>query len=747
MNAFNQTVNDLWGTQAPQQALQQIAELCQKHTSLPIRMGPDAKSFADEASRPTTEGILSIYGEFSTDDVIVVHFKLIDPCANVRVPAAELIAHLSGLDDKLTIADRIPGEKRGRGLWVQMRVRAIPLSLARTSVFFDKLKHIENLARLIQSEMPVHHSHESLRKLYERFNGVLQPIFPMTPARADGPGEVIAWSEETLDYLTGTGLVAVDAQTESEMSCALAILAHTAQKSNRTLCQPNVHSLPVKQLLELSADAPGIVAVSAVQISMAANPYELSTEIQSMLSIIKSRTTPVLFTGAMEELQNTFSGGQGARHDPLTPAVRHIPDIPVSILTQHMLDSIGVQHGGFSLQATKRLKKQVLLDLQCIRSDDQKRMLPMVVRKVTDDWERGQLEKIRPRRHFFRSANNATETLGGIASNPRVRRFKHIQANYVRTLTAPNLLEYLQRHLLEQDRALKQLTDRLAMEVLTRPISQPIRLWTLGTPATGKSESCFLLSKRLNIPYVNIDLGSFPNYHTCYSQLQGAARSYVGSHKPGRLEQVAKHHCGCLLELSDIDHAPHEVRVFIGDLLLQLLETGESQSAMGAMYNCTNLVIILTMNLPNGGDESLYRHLGFGKGPSFDEIQRSVVGEVKQMLSGALLSRLGAPVLFEPLEGNALARILETSIEKAVIAALQRMGRKPQTVKVTEGLGEQLIGFMKANVKSFGARAILEYGRKLAAKAVLTSLSSRSGGKTDEVIVSIADDNQLQIGK
>gem|GEM_PF-3002385 len=99
-------------------------------------------------------------------------------------------------------------------------------------------------------------------------------------------------------------------------------------------------------------------------------------------------------------------------------------------------------------------------------------------------------------------------------------------------------------HIVGQDRALKQLVHRLQTECLTRPAHQPVTYCAQGTPGTGKSQSAVLIAWRLNVPFVNIDAASMPDFSTACSQLLGAGRGIVMSHQPGRIEQVANHHCG-----------------------------------------------------------------------------------------------------------------------------------------------------------------------------------------------------------
>jgi ATP-dependent Clp protease ATP-binding subunit ClpC len=245
-----------------------------------------------------------------------------------------------------------------------------------------------------------------------------------------------------------------------------------------------------------------------------------------------------------------------------------------------------------------------------------------------------------------------------------------------------------------------------------------------GTPGTGKSESAALLARLLEIPYVNIDAASMPDYHTAASQLLGSGRGIVMSHLPGRLEQVAKHHAGAVVEVSDLDHAPARVRAPLADLFLQLLETGEAQSATGAGFSCVNLILVFSMNLPGGADEEVRKAIGFGGPPAEEQVLRNVMREIKLAFSGAFLSRVGRPILFAPLGREDLAAILERTLAKALAAGAERLGWGRPAVELDPGLGTRLAGALPREEDSLGARAVHEQGRLLAAQA-LSRLSQK----------------------
>ncbi len=368
-----------------------------------------------------------------------------------------------------------------------------------------------------------------------------------------------------------------------------------------------------------------------------------------------------------------------------------------------------------------------------------------MARRVVNAWASG--GALATGEAFAARVSGLSETLAGLSPRPRVGRPPTNQEHFTRRLTDHALYGFFRESLLGQDQALKDVCCRLGSEVLTRPPHQPLRYCAEGTPATGKSESTVLLADWLGIPYINIDAASMPSSHTAAAQLLGSGRGIVGSHQSGRLEQAAKHHAGAVIEVSDLDHAVPEVRAAMADLFLQILETGEAQSATGSMFSCANLIFVFTMNLPGGQDEKVHRGIGFQQQRHNREIRQRVVSELKIMLSGAFLSRIGSPILFEPLVGEALVAIVARAIQAALQAAAQRLHLSIREVVVPPEAAQQVLVSLESSVTAFGARTILEHGRALAAQAILDR--QRQGGdftgKTVEVSASPLGELSLKL--
>jgi ATP-dependent Clp protease ATP-binding subunit ClpA len=165
---------------------------------------------------------------------------------------------------------------------------------------------------------------------------------------------------------------------------------------------------------------------------------------------------------------------------------------------------------------------------------------------------------------------------------------------------------------------------------------------------------------------------------------------------------------------------------------------------VGAMFSCANVIFVFTMNLPGGMDEQLHKGIGFTYTRSRSDMKRRVASEIKAMLSGAFLSRVGTPIVFDPLDGKSLSVILERAIRAAALSAAERLGRSVTDIVLQDGTGEKVLNLLETSLLSFGARALLEHGRSLAAGAVLRWV--RSGRpERDKMIISADSDGELNV--
>ena len=617
-------------------------------------------------------------------------------------------------------------------LWVEVKSRATPMSIARENVFLDELARLEELANLLQQEIPIAEAYTFLEKQYKDVRERLEPVFPLRSDLISQNSDLLLWAGEIQDFLSGGTSVAIESGCAVSLDYALAVIAALATQRGESYGKYIQATLDLKKIVDLTKSAPGIVIIPAVCVSMNTGVYDVANETKVMLNSLAAFLKPVVFIGKQDELQAVFSGGQGGGSDPLTPIVQHVPEIPFKKLVQFSIVSAGKRIGGISRSSEIELIDQLSALLSDLDPAEQKRLLPIMARRAVNDWARGTKANKTSSRKFITKIGDLSETFGGLSPQPRVQRLPLVQERFTKLVNDPDFKDYFKKSLLAQNPAIDELCTRLISEILTRPSHQPIRFCAEGTPATGKSEFCVLLAKRLAVPYVNIDAASMPDYHMAVTQLLGSGRGFVGSQQSGRLEQIAKHHTGAVVEVSDLDHATADVRAGLPDLFLQALETGEAQAASGAMFSCANLIFAFTMNLPGGMDEAVQKGIGFQRQPSRKTIQKDVIAEMKLLLSAAFLSRIGTPIFFESLNGDALAIILEKAMGQAIISAAQRLQIDLKGVQLENNIGQKVRCSLDAIIISFGARALLEHGRSIAANAFVELQRSRSDldGKT-----------------
>ncbi|MBN2372925.1 ATP-dependent Clp protease ATP-binding subunit [bacterium] len=714
---------NIWGDDKHKETLAQICEICQKAIAIDLEMSADRNKFyPPKGTKTQRQGILSVAGKVIDINTIQVSYMLIQDIKNIRIASVSMLKALSEINDKTRILPPVEEAPGLFSLYAEVKVEATPLGPSRLNVFIEELKKVDAFARFLQNELSINLNDPDIIKLYhEQYHGfeeTLSPVYPWQLTDACDSA-FLYWAHETYDLLSSAASLAIAAPFPVMIPFALAVLASISREHNgKSIGQLIPPAINAKGLVELTRNAPGIVSVPAIRISLGTSPYELGSEMRALLVSLSESNTPAIFTGSHGELQAVFHGGQGGYNDPLSPVLCHIPDISLQPLTRFVIQSAGQKLGGLPKIAEKELEEKVIHGLKDMEITEQRRLLPLVANRIIKSCLDGKDMPKKEVSSFATKLSGVSESLSGLVSKPRAMRSPNVQKLLTEVLTDPGLLSFFQEHLMAQDFALEQLVSRLRMETLTRAGHQPIRYCAQGTPATGKSESASLLAQKLGIPYVNIDASSMPDYHTAASQLLGSGRGIVGSHQAGRLEQVAKHHSGAVVEVSDLDHAPSSVRSPLADLFLQVLETGEAQSATGAMFSCANLIFAFTMNLPGGMDEDIRKGIGFNNIPSQGDVRKRVIAEIKGMLSSAFLSRVGTPIIFEPLDGEALAAIIERAIKRAIIVAAERLHCPIQNVVLESGLGARVISSLPQNIHSFGARALLEKGRSMAAEAL-----------------------------
>ncbi len=693
----------------------QVGTLIEKTCNL--KLDYQSKSFFNVEMKNSPKGIKEVHGAINDDgSILTVNFMLTPKIQGGRVDAAALLNKMAELGDKFRTVKAPEG--KAEGIWVQANISAkAPMGYARQQVFKSELSALNQLAEELGEVMPENlPDNEQLQALYKKIEG-LDAVELIAGGTEYLPPEVKDFAVKTLAYIHGGNSVAIETGYIIMDMYILSAIASCAVNNNMNLGKLNVPMANARMLAEVAVQAPGIVSVPAGIVNLASNSYEVGNEMSGLMNILASSGKAMLFYGTQSQLQGVFAGGQGGENNPLSPVVVHAPKVSLDKLAHFSVAAISKKIGGISKNDHRMLTGAILQGLAPFSKEAQDKVLLQVTNHCTRAYDQNRDIDSEFVMNYAKTLLNCRETLAGLNGHGRIGRTNEVQTNWVEELANPGLFNYFRSEIFAQDLALRKLCDRLCMEVLTKPIHLPVAYCAQGTPGTGKSESSIMLSRRLGIPHINIDAASMPDSYTASAQLLGSGRGIVGSYQAGRLEQAAKCHTGAVVEISDLDHAPQQVRSVLGDLFLQVLSTGEAQSAKGAMFSCANLIFAFTVNLPGGQDESVRKSIGYNRETSRAQLERDVTKQLKQMLSSAFISRIGTPILFDPLDDDVSIVIIENAMRKAVASAAERCGFKQIDISMDLNTARQAHKTLSADTVSGGARVIIEHGRALAAQA------------------------------
>jgi ATP-dependent Clp protease ATP-binding subunit ClpB len=198
----------------------------------------------------------------------------------------------------------------------------------------------------------------------------------------------------------------------------------------------------------------------------------------------------------------------------------------------------------------------------------------------------------------------------------------------------------------------------------------------LGPTGVGKTELAKALADFLfddERAIVRIDMSEYSEKHSV-SRLVGAPPGYVGYDEGGQLTEAVRRRPYSVVLLDEVEKAHPEVF----DILLQVLDDGRLTDGQGRTVDFRNTLLILTSNL---GSNYLVD-------PLLDEEKKrdSVMAVVRQSFKPEFLNRLDEVVLFDALEKEELAHIVD--LQLAAFDA--RLAPRRITVSVTDAARQWL---------------------------------------------------------
>ncbi len=174
----------------------------------------------------------------------------------------------------------------------------------------------------------------------------------------------------------------------------------------------------------------------------------------------------------------------------------------------------------------------------------------------------------------------------------------------------------------------------------------------LGPTGVGKTQTAKTLAKFLfdsEDSMIRIDMSEYMEKHSV-SRLVGAAPGYVGYEEGGQLTEAVHRKPYSVILFDEVEKAHPD----IFNILLQVLDDGRLTDNKGVTVDFTNTIIILTSNIAS--DKII-------NNPNLEELEKLVMGELKQSFKPEFLNRLDDIVIFNALGEKEIVNIVDIFFE------------------------------------------------------------------------------------
>jgi ATP-dependent Clp protease ATP-binding subunit ClpC len=205
--------------------------------------------------------------------------------------------------------------------------------------------------------------------------------------------------------------------------------------------------------------------------------------------------------------------------------------------------------------------------------------------------------------------------------------------------------------------------NRAGLKDPDRPIGSFI---FLGQTGVGKTQLAKILAKEIfdsEESLIRIDMSEYMEKFAI-SRLIGAPPGYVGYEEGGQLSEKVRRRPYSVILLDEVEKAHPDVF----NMMLQVLDDGFLTDSLGRKINFQNTIIIMTSNI------GARQVKDFGSGVGFEtatikaqstEIEKSVIeGALKKTFAPEFLNRIDDVVIFNSLEKENIAEIVEIELEK-----------------------------------------------------------------------------------
>ena len=270
-----------------------------------------------------------------------------------------------------------------------------------------------------------------------------------------------------------------------------------------------------------------------------------------------------------------------------------------------------------------------------------------------------------------------------------------------------HLEQLLHKRVVGQDAAVSAVANaiRRSRAGLSDP-NKPIGSFMfLGPTGVGKTELARALAEFLfddEKAMVRIDMGEYMEKHTV-SRLLGAPPGYVGYDEGGQLTEAVRRRPYGVVLLDEVEKAHPDVF----NVLLQVLDDGRLTDGQGRTVDFTNVVLIMTSNLP---------------------------GDPIEFFRPEFVNRIDEIVRFRSLTEDDLGAIVEIQLEHLIA----RVAERRITLQVTPAARVELA--RKAYDPIFGARPLKRMIQKEIADKAAVLILEGSVHEDGAICVDVADE-------
>mgnify|MGYP001046473202 FL=1 len=276
-----------------------------------------------------------------------------------------------------------------------------------------------------------------------------------------------------------------------------------------------------------------------------------------------------------------------------------------------------------------------------------------------------------------------------------------------------HLDEELHRRVIGQDDGVTKVTEAIirskaGIKDPTKPIGSFL---FLGPTGVGKTELAKALAESLfddERNMVRLDMSEYMEKYSV-SRLIGAPPGYVGYDEGGQLTEAVRRKPYSVVLFDEVEKEHTDVF----NVLLQVLDDGRITDSQGRTVDFKNTIIIMTSNL---GSAQLLEHIA-ADGSIPQQVEQSVMEELRRNFRPEFLNRLDEIILFQPLTKENIGNIIRLLMEELN----RRLQEREIKVELSDAAERHIVEHGYDPV--FGARPLKRFLQKhvetLAAKLML----------------------------